>query len=156
MPLNVVLVEPEIPQNTGNIARTCVLTGCRLHLVKPLGFKIDEKYVRRAGLDYWPLLDLTVYDNLIQFLEQNNKGKFYLATTKAKKYYNQVKYEDNAYILFGKESAGLPRWLIDEYNDDCIRIPMHKTISVRSLNLSNSVAIVVYEALRQLGFPYME
>lgn len=156
MPLNVVLVEPEIPQNTGNIARTCVLTGCRLHLVKPLGFKIDEKYVRRAGLDYWPLLDLTVYDNLSRFIEQNSKGKFYLATTKAKNYYNQVKYEDNAFILFGKESAGLPRWLIDEYNDSCIRIPMHNIISARSLNLSNSVAIILYEALRQLDFPNME
>ncbi|KHO61366.1 MULTISPECIES: tRNA (uridine(34)/cytosine(34)/5-carboxymethylaminomethyluridine(34)-2'-O)-methyltransferase TrmL [Thermoanaerobacter] len=156
MPLNVVLVEPEIPQNTGNIARTCVLTGSRLHLVKPLGFSIDEKYVKRAGLDYWPLLDLTVYDNLEQFLKQNKGKKFYLATTKAKKYYHEVKYKDNSYILFGKETAGLPKWLIEKYYEDCIRIPMHEVISTRSLNLSNSVAIVLYEALRQLGFPNMK
>ncbi|MGB9678860.1 MAG: tRNA (cytidine(34)-2'-O)-methyltransferase [Thermoanaerobacteraceae bacterium] len=156
MPLNIVLVEPEIPQNTGNIARTCVLTGTKLHLVKPLGFKIDEKYVKRAGLDYWPLLDLIVYDNLNDFIEKHKYEKFYLATTKAKNFYNQIKYENDAYIIFGKESAGLPKWFIKEHYDSAVRIPMNKVISERSLNLSNSVAIILYEALRQFGFPDME
>ncbi|HBT49064.1 MAG: Putative tRNA (cytidine(34)-2'-O)-methyltransferase [Caldanaerobacter subterraneus] len=155
MPLNVVLVEPEIPQNTGNIARTCVLTGSRLHLVKPLGFSIDEKDVRRAGLDYWPLLDLTVYESLQEFLEKHKGKKFYLATTRANKYYHEVTYEDETFLIFGKETTGLPQWLIDEYYEDCIRIPMHEKILWRSLNLSNSVAIIVYEALKQLGFPNM-
>lgn len=155
MALNIVLVEPEIPQNTGNIARTCVLTGCRLHLVRPLGFIMDEKRVKRAGLDYWPLLDLTIHDSLNSFLEKYHDRKMYLATTKGKKYYNQVIYEDESFILFGKESAGLPRWFINEHMDDCVRIPMHKNREDRSLNLSNSVSIIVYEALRQLNFPNM-
>ncbi|SHF83981.1 tRNA (cytidine/uridine-2'-O-)-methyltransferase [Caldanaerobius fijiensis DSM 17918] len=153
MPLNVVLVEPEIPQNAGNIARTCVLTGSRLHMVRPFGFILDEKRIRRAGLDYWPYLDLVVHDSLDKFLEQYGDKKLYLATTKGKKYYTDVHYEEDAFILFGKESAGLPRWLIQQHEEDAIRIPMSQRIPDRSLNLSNSVAIVVYEALRQLGFP---
>ncbi|WP_026486491.1 tRNA (uridine(34)/cytosine(34)/5-carboxymethylaminomethyluridine(34)-2'-O)-methyltransferase TrmL [Caldanaerobius polysaccharolyticus] len=153
MPLNVVLVEPEIPQNTGNIARTCVLTGSRLHLVRPFGFILDEKRIKRAGLDYWPYLDLTVHDSLDKFLEQYGDKKLYLATTKGKKYYTDVRYEEDSFILFGKESAGLPRWLIQQREQDAIRIPMSEKIPDRSLNLSNSVAIIVYEALRQLGFP---
>ncbi|WP_434654802.1 tRNA (cytidine(34)-2'-O)-methyltransferase [Thermoanaerobacterium thermosaccharolyticum] len=155
MPINVVLVEPEIPQNTGNIARTCVLTGSKLHLVKPLGFSLSEKYLKRSGLDYWPYLDLKVYENIEEFLESTKGSKYYLATTKGKHFYHEVKYEDDSYILFGKESAGLHQWLREMYEDDCIRIPMNEVKAERSLNLSNSVAIVVYEALKQLGFPNM-
>lgn len=155
MALNIVLVEPEIPQNTGNIARTCVLTGSKLHLVRPLGFSLREKYLKRSGLDYWPYLDVKVYDNIKEFLEATKGSKYYLSTTKGKHFYHEVVYEDNSYILFGKESAGLPAWLREEYADDCIRIPMNEIKADRSLNLSNSVAIVVYEALRQLNFPNM-
>ncbi|SNX53430.1 tRNA (cytidine(34)-2'-O)-methyltransferase [Thermoanaerobacterium sp. RBIITD] len=155
MALNIVLVEPEIPQNTGNIARTCVLTGSKLHLVRPLGFSLREKYLKRSGLDYWPYLDVKVYDNIKEFLEATKGSKYYLSTTKGKHFYHEVVYEDNSYILFGKESAGLPAWLREEYADDCIRIPMNEVKADRSLNLSNSVAIVVYEALRQLNFPNM-
>ena len=148
MPLNIVLVEPEIPQNTGNIARTCAATGAALHLVEPLGFSISEKQVRRAGLDYWDLLELKTYPSLNDFFEQNINGHFYFASTKSKHIHSEVEYKEDTYILFGKETAGLPETLLKKYYDQCIRIPMKS--DARSLNLSNSVAIIVYEALRQL------
>ena len=150
--IQIVLVEPEIPQNTGNIARTCAATGARLHLVGPLGFKIDDAKLKRAGLDYWYLLDITYYDNLNDFFAKN-KGEFYFASTKAKHIYSDVTYPDGAYLFFGKETKGLPEALLAENYDRAIRIPMID--EARSLNLSNSVAIVVYEALRQQGFPNM-
>ncbi len=150
MGFNVVLVEPEIPQNTGNIARTCVLTGAALHLVKPLGFDLDEKQARRAGLDYWPQADVVLYDNLDDFFEKNKGGRFFYASTKADKRYCDACYQDGDFILFGKETAGLPEPLIFENPKSAIRIPMKS--DTRSLNLSNAVAIVVYEALRQIEF----
>jgi tRNA (cytidine/uridine-2'-O-)-methyltransferase len=154
MPLNIVLVEPEIPQNTGNIARTCAATGVVLHLVEPLGFSIDEKQVRRAGLDYWDLLDLKTYASLDEFFEKNANGHFFFASTKSKSVHSDVAYKEDSYILFGKESAGLPEVLLKKYYDQCIRIPMKS--DARSLNLSNSVAIIVYEALRQLDYPNLK
>ena len=153
--LNVVLVEPEIPQNCGNIARTCVLTGSRLHLVGPLGFDVSDsavaKNMKRCGLDYWPRLDVTLYDNLEDFFSKNRPSDIWLATTKAPHRYDKVSYADGCYILFGKESAGLPQALRQEHRERCVRIPMRP--GERSLNLSNSVAVMVYEALRQLDFP---
>lgn len=154
MPLNIVLVEPEIPQNTGNIARTCAATGVALHLVEPLGFSISEKAVRRAGLDYWNLLDIKTYASLDVFFEQNKGGHFYFASTKSKHVHSDVEYKEETYILFGKETAGLPETLLKKYYDQCIRIPMKS--EARSLNLSNSVAIIVYEALRQLDYPNLK
>jgi tRNA (cytidine/uridine-2'-O-)-methyltransferase len=151
--LNVVLHEPEIPENTGNIGRTCVAAGARLHLIEPLGFRISEKEVRRAGLDYWDKLDVTVYKNFEDFKEKNKNAKIYMATTKAKKTYADVSFEEDCYLMFGKESAGIPEEILVEYEETAIRIPMIGDI--RSLNLSNSVAIVVYEALRQHGFSQM-
>jgi tRNA (cytidine/uridine-2'-O-)-methyltransferase len=151
--LNVVLHEPEIPANTGNIGRTCVAAGARLHLIEPLGFRISEKEVRRAGLDYWDKLDVTVYKNFEDFKEKNKNAKIYMATTKAKKTYADVSFEEDCYLMFGKESAGIPEEILVEYEETAIRIPMIGDI--RSLNLSNSVAIVVYEALRQHGFSQM-
>lgn len=151
--LNVVLVEPEIPQNTGNIARTCAVTGCKLHLVKPLGFSIEDKYLKRAGLDYWNLVEIKFYENLDDFFNTNSNAKFFFSTTKGKNIYTNVNYVKDCFILFGKETAGLPKKLLTENPEKCIKIPMIS--EVRSLNLSNSVAIVVYEALRQLGFPRM-
>lgn len=148
--LNIVLLEPEIPANTGNIGRTCVATGSRLHLIEPLGFKIDEKSLKRAGLDYWQHLNVTVYESYEDFLEKNPGAKIYMATTKSKQTYTDVSYEDDCYIMFGKESAGIPESILLENKETAIRIPMLSEI--RSLNLSNSVAIVVYEALRQQGF----
>ena len=150
--LNIVLLEPEIPANTGNIGRTCVATGSRLHLIEPLGFQINEKQLRRAGMDYWKDLDVTVYDNFADFLERNPecRGKLYMATTKAKHVYTDVAFEEDAYIMFGKESAGIPEEILVENEETCIRIPMLDEI--RSLNLSNSVAVVLYEALRQNHF----
>ena len=150
---NIVLVEPEIPQNTGNIARTCAATGSRLHLVKPLGFSLDDRYLKRAGLDYWPYVDVTVYENLDDFMEQHGEEKLYLATTKGGKFHTDVTYEDGSYILFGKETAGLPKDFIAEHADTAVRIPMGQEVNLRSLNLSNSAAIILYEALRQQGFP---
>lgn len=150
MALNIVLVEPEIPQNTGNIARTCAALGATLHLVKPLGFSIDEKQVRRAGLDYWHLLNLKVYENLEEFLLVNKDKKMYFATTKADKTYCDVSYENDCFILFGKETKGLPEELLYERMDTAVRIPMIS--DARSLNLSNSVAIIAYEAMRQNNF----
>lgn len=150
---NIVLVEPEIPQNTGNIARTCAATGTALHLVKPMGFSIDDKYVKRAGLDYWPYVDITVYESLEEFMEKHRDDLLFLATTKGGKSYAEVEYKDGAYILFGKETKGLPEELIKQYPDTAVRIPMGKDVNLRSLNLSNSAAIIIYEALRQNDFP---
>ena len=148
-PLNIVLVEPQIPQNTGNIARTCAATDARLHLVKPMGFTVDDKKLKRAGLDYWHLLDITYYENLQDFFEKNS-GPFYYFTTKARHRYSDVKYPDGAYLVFGREDAGLPESLLYENPETCVRLPMRSM--ARSLNLSNTVAIAVYEALRQQDF----
>ena len=152
--LNIVLFEPEIPANTGNIGRTCVATGTRLHLIEPLGFRINEKSLKRAGMDYWKDLDVTTYIDYQDFLDKNPGAKIYMATTKAHKVYTEVDYEQDCYIMFGKESAGIPEEILVEYEPTCIRIPMLPQI--RSLNLSNSVAIVLYEALRQNNFESME
>ncbi len=148
-PLNIVLVEPQIPQNTGNIARTCAATGARLHLVKPMGFTVDDKKLKRAGLDYWHLLDITYYENLQDFFEKNS-GPFYYFTTKARHRYSDVNYPEGAYLVFGREDAGLPESLLYQNPETCVRLPMRSM--ARSLNLSNTVAIAVYEALRQGGF----
>lgn len=149
MSLNIVLVEPRIPQNTGNIARTCAATNTRLHLVKPFGFEITDKNLKRAGLDYWHLLDITYYDGLDDFFAKNN-GNFHYCTTKAPRSYADAEFHDEDYLMFGREDAGLPEWLLKEHLSQCIRIPMIS--EARSLNLSNSVAIITYEALRQTGF----
>ena len=154
MSLNIVLIEPEIPYNTGAIARTCALTGSSLHLVRPLGFSIDDKHLKRAGLDYWPLVDLYLYDSFEEVVDKNPEGRFYFATTKTNRNYDEFKYRDNSYFVFGKETKGLPEDLIDKYKDTTIRIPM-KDIG-RSLNLANSANIIIYEALRQLGFPNLK
>ncbi len=151
---NIVLVEPEIPQNTGNIARTCAATGAKLHIVKPMGFTVDDKKLKRAGLDYWHLLGIKYYENIDDFFEQNSGGNFYFATTKARHTYADVQFADGDFILFGKETKGLPEQLLHDNKDSCIRIPMIS--EARSLNLSNSVAIVVYEALRQTGFDKLQ
>ena len=151
--LNIVLYEPEIPANTGNIGRTCVATGTRLHLIEPLGFKLNEKALKRAGMDYWNDLDVTTYIDYQDFLEKNPGVKIYMATTKAHKVYTDVEYEPDCYIMFGNESAGIPEEILVEHEEDCMRIPMNGDI--RSLNLGNSVAIVLYEALRQNGFAGM-
>ncbi len=151
--LNIVLHEPEMPANTGNIGRTCVAAGARLHLIEPLGFSINDKMVKRAGLDYWDKLDVTVYDDFNDFCERNPGAKIYMATTKAHKTYTEVSYEPDCYIMFGKESAGIPEEILVDHEDTCVRIPMIGDI--RSLNLSNSVAIVLYEALRQNNFAHM-
>lgn len=148
--MNIVLFEPEIPANTGNIARTCTITGVALHLIEPLGFDISEKAVRRAGLDYWDMLDLHVYKNWDDFVCKNPNANIYLSTTKGSVSYTEFKYKPNDYFVFGKETAGLPEYIHREYPDNRIKIPMGKDF--RSLNLSNSVAIVLYEALRQNNF----
>lgn len=156
MKLNIVLVEPEIPQNTGNIARTCAAIGARLHLVKPLGFEINDKTLKRAGLDYWDKLDIVYYENFEEFLKIHENDKLYFVTTKAKKDYASIDYlqDNNVYVLFGKETKGLPEDILQENMSNCIRIPMRENI--RSLNLSNSVAIVAYEILRQDNFSLLE
>ncbi|NLF34333.1 MAG: tRNA (cytidine(34)-2'-O)-methyltransferase [Clostridiales bacterium] len=151
--LNIVLVEPEIPMNTGNIARTCAATRSRLHLVEPLGFDISDKAVKRAGLDYWHMVDLSVYPDLDGFFARHSNPDLWLATTKAPRAYTQAAFADECFLFFGKETAGLPRPLRERFRDRCIRIPMRP--DARSLNLANSVAVVTYEALRQLGFPAM-
>lgn len=151
--LNIVLLEPEIPANTGNIGRTCAATGTRLHLIEPLGFKLDEKSLRRAGMDYWKDLDITVYIDFQDFLNKNPGAKLYMATTKAEKVYSEVAYESDAYLMFGKESAGIPEEILVEHRENCVRIPMIGDI--RSLNLGNSVAVILYEALRQNRFANM-
>ncbi len=150
MAVNIVLHEPEIPANTGNIGRTCVASGCSLHLIKPLGFDISEKAVRRAGLDYWQYLDLHIYENYEEFMEKNPDALIYYATTKAEKCYTQAEFPDGCFIMFGKESAGIPEEILVDRKENCIRIPMIG--DMRSLNLSNSAAIIVYEALRQQDF----
>ncbi|MBQ8795391.1 MAG: tRNA (uridine(34)/cytosine(34)/5-carboxymethylaminomethyluridine(34)-2'-O)-methyltransferase TrmL [Clostridia bacterium] len=152
--LNIVLVEPEIPQNTGNIARTCAATGARLHLVEPMGFTVDDKKLKRSGLDYWYLLDITYYKSLDDFFEKNKDGKFFYFSTKARHVYSEIEYPDKAYLVFGKETAGLPEELLMQNKDTTVRIPMIG--EARSLNLSNSVAIGVYEALRQWDFPELQ
>lgn len=152
--INIVLHEPEMPANTGNIGRTCVATGSVLHLIEPLGFRLNEKEIKRAGLDYWDQLDVRRYVNFEEFLEKNDHPRIYMATTKSKQTYIDVSYEEGAYIMFGKESAGIPEEILLDYKETAIRIPMRSDI--RSLNLSNSVAIVVYEALRQQGFEDFE
>lgn len=151
--INIVLHEPEIPANTGNIGRTCVATGSRLHLIGPLGFSLSEKALKRAGLDYWADLDVTVYADFADFLEKNPGARLYMATTKAKKIYTEAAYEPDCYLMFGKESAGIPEEILIKYPETSVRIPMIG--DTRSLNLSNSVAIVLYEALRQNQFDHM-
>lgn len=151
--MNIVLHEPEIPANTGNIGRTCVATGTSLHLIKPLGFDISDKAVRRAGMDYWKELDLHVYENFEEFVEKNPGARIYMATTKARKAYTEVEYKENDFIMFGKESAGIPEEILVKYEETSVRIPMIGEI--RSLNLSNSVSIILYEALRQQDFEGM-
>ena len=151
--LNIVLVEPEIPQNTGNIARTCAATGTRLHIIEPMGFTPDDKKLKRAGLDYWHLLDITYYKNLDDFFEKNPNGEYRFFTTKAQNRYVDVKYSDNVYLFFGKETKGLPEELLFKHPNECVRIPMINDSAARSLNLSNSVAIAVYEVLRQWDYP---
>ena len=153
MNLNIVLYQPEIPQNTGNIARTCVLTDSKLHLIKPLGFDLDEKHLRRAGLDYWKDLDLEVHESYEAFIEKYGDRKIFLASTHGGEHYDEVKFQEGDFIMFGRESAGVPEDVHTAHKG--IRIPMIKT-STRSLNLSNTVAIVAYEALRQIGFPEMK
>ena len=152
--LNIVLYEPEIPANTGNIGRTCVATGTRLHLIEPLGFLLNEKAIKRAGMDYWKDLDVTTYLDYEDFLKKNPDAKIYYASTKAPQIYTDVEFEEDCYIMFGKESAGIPEEILVQHPERCIRIPMLGEI--RSLNLSNSAAIVLYEALRQHGFDHMQ
>lgn len=152
--MNIVLLEPEIPQNTGNIGRTCCATGTKLHLIEPMGFRINEKSLKRAGMDYWDDLDVAIYDSYNDFLEQNPNAKMWYATTKAPNRYCDVSFGENDYIMFGKESAGIPEEILVENKDKCIRIPMNPEI--RSLNLANSVAIVLYESLRQNDFKGMQ
>lgn len=149
--LNIVLVEPEIPQNCGNIARTCAATGARLHLIRPLGFDISEKAVRRAGLDYWHMVEVLDYENLEDFFSRNDVREMWCLSTKAPRCYTQAEYRDGCYLFFGKETRGLPEDFLNAHYDACVRIPM--AADARSLNLSNAVAITVYEALRQLNFP---
>ncbi len=157
MPIHIVLLEPQIPQNTGNISRTCAVTGSVLHLVGPLGFSIDEKHVRRAGLDYWDILDLRYYEGYNEFLEKNPGAVIYYLTTKAEKHYSDIKYpKDNCFIVFGKETAGIPIDILNRNKDSCIKIPMLNSERARSLNLSNSVAVVVYEILKQHNYPNMK
>lgn len=152
--MNIVLHQPEIPQNTGNIGRTCVATGTALHLIEPLGFQLDEKSVRRAGMDYWPKLKLNRYTNYEEFRAKNPGARVWMATTKAKRLYTEVEFGPDDYIMFGKESAGIPEEILVENEPFCIRIPMLPDI--RSLNLSNSVSIVLYEALRQNAFSHLQ
>ncbi len=149
--LNIVLVEPQIPQNTGNISRTCAVTGARLHLVRPLGFEVTDKHLKRAGLDYWDKLDITYYDSLGDFFDKNRDGNFFYFTTKGRTVHSSVTYPDNAYLVFGREDKGLPEELLYANPDSCVRIPMRSEL--RSLNLSNSAAIAVYEVLRQWDYP---
>lgn len=153
--LNIVLFEPEIPQNTGNIARTCVLTNSKLHLIKPLGFSLDEKHLKRAGLDYWKDLDITLYDSYEELREKYKEATFYFSTTHGNVYYDNIEFKQGDFVIFGRESCGLPDYIRESDPERCIRVPMVKT-STRSLNLSNTVAIVAYEAIRQFDFPNMK
>lgn len=153
MELNIVLAQPQIPQNTGNIARTCAVTGARLHLIKPMGFTPDDKQLKRAGLDYWHYLDITYYEDFGDFFARNS-GEYYYFSTKAENVYSDIAYPDKCFLFFGREDAGLPERLLFENKSRCVRIPMRSTL--RSLNLSNSAAIGAYEVLRQWGFPELE
>ena len=152
--LNIVLVEPEIPQNCGNIARTCAATGCRLHLIRPLGFDISEKAVRRAGLDYWHMVEVRDYESLDDFFASNDVQQMWCLSTKAPRCYTEARFQDECYLFFGKETKGLPEDFLSKHFDQCVRIPMRG--EARSLNLSNAVAITVFEALRQLDFPDLQ
>ncbi len=152
--LNVVLVEPEIPMNTGNIARTCAATGSVLHLIRPLGFDVSDRAVKRAGLDYWHLVDVRVYDGLDDFFAKNDAASFWCLSTKAPRPYSEASFRDGDFLFFGKETKGLPEAFLAERADRCLRIPMRA--GARSLNLANSVAVIVYEALRQLSFPHLQ
>ena len=152
--VNVVLFEPEIPQNTGNIARTCAVTGAALHLVRPMGFEPDDSKLKRAGLDYWDKLDITYYDSIYDFLEKHGEDELFLFTTKAVKAHSEVAYPKKTFLLFGKETAGLPLWLIERYKENAVRIPMRNEL--RCLNLSNAVAVGAYEYLRQYGYEGMK
>ena len=152
--LNIVLVEPEIPQNCGNIARTCAATGCRLHLIRPLGFDISDKAVKRAGLDYWHMVDVFDYENLTDFFAKNDVRQMWCLSTKAPRCHVEANFEDGCYLFFGKETKGLPEDFLEEHRDCCVRIPMRP--DARSLNLSNAVAVTVFEALRQLDFPDLQ
>ncbi len=151
--MHIVLVEPEIPANTGNIARTCAATGCVLHLVRPLGFSTDDKQLKRAGLDYWHLLDIRYHDSIQEVWDKHPEGRFFYASTKGKQWYTNVRYTKDDFLVFGKETKGLPEWILEKFPEQVIRIPIRP--DARSLNLSNSVAIVVFEAFRQVGFPGM-
>jgi tRNA (cytidine/uridine-2'-O-)-methyltransferase len=153
--LNIVLFQPEIPQNTGNIARTCVLTNSKLHLIKPLGFSLEEKQLKRAGLDYWQYLDMEIHENFDELREKYKDSVFYFSTTKGNNFYTEVKFNSGDFIVFGRESSGLPDSIRNSDPERCIRVPMLET-STRSLNLSNTVSIIAYEALRQNGFPNMK
>ena len=154
MALHIVLLEPEIPANTGNIGRSCVSTGAHLHLIGPLGFSLEEKQLKRAGLDYWPKLNWSLYQDFAEFMAKNPSGRKYFLTTKARRVYTETAYEDGDYLIFGKETAGIPEEILVEHEETCLRIPMVK--DNRSLNLSNAAAIVLYEALRQLNFVGLE
>lgn len=149
--LNIVLVEPQIPQNTGNISRTCAVTGARLHLIKPFGFEISDRHLKRAGLDYWDKLDISYYESLSEFFEKNSEGSFFYFTTKGCHVHSGISYPDNSYLIFGREDKGLPEELLHSNPESCVRIPMRNEL--RSLNLSNSAAIAVYEVLRQWDYP---
>jgi tRNA (cytidine/uridine-2'-O-)-methyltransferase len=152
MAFNIVLVEPEIPQNAGNIARTCAVTGAKLHLVRPLGFEVSDKQLKRAGLDYWHFLDITYYDSIEEVMEKHYNGSnFWFFSTKAKNIHSDVQYKDGDFLVFGKETKGLPEPLLEKHYNECVRLPMMN--ETRSLNLSNSVCVGVYEGLRQLGYP---
>ncbi len=155
MALNIVLIEPEIPQNTGNIVRTCAATGSKLHLIRPLGFSLHSKYLKRAGLDYWNLADVNFYDSFDELLSKHDKERFFYATTKANNTHSDMKYLDDCFIVFGKETKGIPEDILNQNKERCIRIPMIDNEEARSLNLANSVSIVAYEALRQIGYPNM-
>ena len=150
---NIVLVEPEIPQNTGNIVRTCAATGCRLHLVRPLGFEVSDKYLKRAGLDYWHFVDISYYDNIEECFTKNSQGRFFFFTSKGRHVHSDVEYRDGDFLVFGKETKGLPEELLKEREENCVRIPMFG--GIRCLNLSNAVAVATYEALRQTGYAGM-
>lgn len=155
MNLNIVLFQPEIPQNTGNIGRTCVLTNCKLHLIKPLGFSLDEKAVKRAGLDYWPQLQLEIHESYEDLRNKYKEGTFYFCTTKGEKYYHEASFKEGDFLVFGRESSGLPDYIREENKENLIKVPMVDT-TTRSLNLSNTVAVIAYEGLRQLGFKNMK
>ncbi|WP_101772446.1 tRNA (uridine(34)/cytosine(34)/5-carboxymethylaminomethyluridine(34)-2'-O)-methyltransferase TrmL [Peptostreptococcus faecalis] len=152
MSVNIVLVEPEIPHNTGNIIRTCANTGATLHLIKPLGFSLDDKHLKRCGLDYWDIADIKYYDSFDELREKNPEAKFFFSTTKTQQKHFDVKYEEGCFLVFGKETKGLPKDLIEQNLETCIRIPMKDLEDARCLNLSNAVAIVLYEAIRQIGY----